>query len=353
MQEENKTDLRQKVSRNTFLDLTKGVLILLVLLGHTIQYASGKAYLSQMSYFDCWAFKLIYGFHMPLFMVISGYLFYYSIKSKKALEIVWGRLRTLVVPIFSFAFIVWLLHFNSDYSFFDQIRNYLSRTRYTLWFLWALFYCSMGVLLVHLIAKDNVIVCIALVLLSYLTPDKWFSELYKFMYPCFLFGYFAHKYNWTEFFKKNIKVVAGVATALYVLAMFAYYDVNTYVYISGSCVLKDGMLDWHQFFINVYRTLVGICGSVAFVSVLYVLNDLFPKNSKLEHWIVALGTMTMGIYCFQNYFWILYSNYIDWTLKPIILNQWLVFLVSLAVSYLVTVAVKHIKLLNVLFLGGR
>lgn len=353
MQEKNKTDLHQKVSRNTFLDFTKGVLILLVLLGHTIQYASGKDYLSQMSYFDCWAFKLIYGFHMPLFMVISGYLFYYSISSKKALKIVEGKLRTLIVPIFSFAFIVWLLHFHSDYSFFDQIRNYLSRTRYTLWFLWALFYCSMGVLLVHLFAKDNVIVCIVLVLLSYLTPDKWFSELYKFMFPCFLFGYYAHKYDWTVFFKKNIKVIAGVATVLYALAMFAYYDVNTYVYMSGSCVLKNGVLDWHQLFINVYRTLVGICGSVAFASLLYLLHGFFPKDNKLERWLVALGTMTMGIYCFQDYFWILYSNHIDWTVKPIILNQLLVFLVSLAVSYLVTVAVKHIKVLNVLFLGGR
>lgn len=341
------------VSRNLYIDVLKGVLILLVLLGHTIQYASGKDCLSSGSFYDNLAFKLIYGFHMPAFMLISGYLFHHSVVTKSMKDIILGKCRTILVPIFTFAFIVWLLHFHSDYSFFDQIRNYLSRTRYTLWFLWALFYCSMGVLLVHLIAKDNVIVCIALVLLSYLTPDKWFSELYKFMYPCFLFGYFAHKYNWTEFFKKNIKVVAGVATALYVLAMFAYYDVNTYVYISGSCVLKDGMLDWYQLFINVYRTLVGICGSVAFVSVLYVLNDLFPKNSKLEHWIVALGTMTMGIYCFQNYFWILYSNYIDWTAKPIILNQLLLFLVSFAVSYIVTVVVKHVKVLNVLFLGGR
>ena len=95
------------------------------------------------------------------------------------MEIVLGKLRTLVVPIFSFAFIVCLLQFHTDYSLLDQIRNYLSCTRFTLWFLWALFYCSMGVLLVHFVAKDNVMVCVVLVFLSYLTPDKWFSELYK------------------------------------------------------------------------------------------------------------------------------------------------------------------------------
>lgn len=341
------------VSRNPYIDVLKGVLILLVLLGHTIQYASGKDCLSSGSFYDNLAFKLIYGFHMPAFMIISGYLFHHSIATKSMKELFLGKCQSILVPVFSFSFVVWLLQFHSDYSFLDQIRNYLSCTRYTLWFLWALFYCSMGVLLVHLIAKDNVIVYIVLVLLSYLTPDKWFSELYKFMFPCFLFGYFAHKYNWAEFFKKYTKVIAGVATVLYALAMFEYYDVNTYVYMSGSCVLKNGVLDWHQLFINVYRTLVGICGSVAFVSVLYILHGFFSKNNKLECWLVTLGTMTMGIYCFQNYFWILYSNYVDWTVKPIFINQLLVFLVSLAVSYLVTVAVKHIKVLNVLFLGGR
>ena len=135
MQEKTKTDHHQKVTRNAFLDLAKGVLILLVLLGHTIQFASGSEYLSQMSYYDNWAFKLMYGFHMPLFMVISGYLYYYSLESKKTLEIIVGKLRTLIVPIFAFAFIVWLLQFHPEFSFFDQIRNYLSCTRYTLWFL--------------------------------------------------------------------------------------------------------------------------------------------------------------------------------------------------------------------------
>ena len=353
MQEETKTDHHQKVTRNSFLDLAKGVLILLVLIGHAIQYASGEAYLSQMSYYNNWTFKLIYGFHMPLFMVISGYLFYYSIESKKSMEIIWGRLRSLVVPIFAFAFLVWLFQFHPEFSFLDQIRNYLSCARYTLWFLWALLYCSMGLLLVHLLAKDNVIVCIVLILFSYLTPDKWFSELYKFMFPCFLFGYLAHKNNWIEFFKQNIMIVAGVTTALYVLAIFAYYDIDTYVYISGSCVLKKGMFDWHQLFVNLYRTLVGICGSVAFMSGLYIVHGFLSENNMVERWLVTIGTMTMGIYCIQNYFWILYSNYVDWLVEPIFLNRLLAFVVSFVVSILITMLVKRVKVLNVLFLGGR
>ena len=159
--------------RSGIIDLAKGVLILLVLLGHSIQYASGKECLSAGTFYGNWAFKLIYGFHMPCFMAISGYLFYFAVESKSVWEILVKKIRTLIVPIFSFALIVWLLQFHPDYSMADQIRSYLSCTRFTLWFLWALFYCSMGVLVVNRIAKDNLIVYLLLIIGSFLTPDKW------------------------------------------------------------------------------------------------------------------------------------------------------------------------------------
>lgn len=339
--------------RSVFIDLSKGVLILLVLLGHSIQYASGKECLSAGTFYGNWAFRLIYGFHMPCFMAISGFLFCFAVESKSVWEIFVNKIRTLLVPIFSFALIVWLLQFHSDYSLEDQIRSYLSCTRFTLWFLWALFYCSMGVLVVNRVAKDNLIVYLLLIIGSFLTPDKWYSELYKFMFPCFLFGYFANKGKWIEFFKKNVKVIACVTAALYVVAMFVYYDADTYVYMSGSCILSKGTVNWHQLFVNVYRTLVGICGSVAFLSVLFLVFNKFQGDGKQVKCFATLGTMTMGIYCFQSYFWLLYFEYVDWMVKPVFLNQLLAFLASLAVSWLITLAVKRVKVLNVLFLGGK
>ena len=339
--------------RNLFIDFCKGILILLVLLGHSIQYARGKAYLSSLAFYNDWAFKLIYGFHMSCFMVIGGYLFYFAIELKSVWDVILGKIRTLIVPIFSFALIVWLLQIHADYSFVDQIRNYLSCTRFTLWFLWALFYCSMGVLLVNKIANDNLIVYLVLIIGSFLTPDKWFFELYKFMFPCFLFGYYANKNKWVETFKKNIKIIACVTVVLYVLAMFAYYNVDTYVYMSGSYILSKGMVNWHQLFINVYRTLVGICGSVAFVSLMFLVYNALKDNNRLVKHLTTLGAMTMGIYCFQNYFWQLYDGYVPWFVEPAIVNQLFTFAVSLAVSYTLTWLVSRVKVLNLLFLGGR
>jgi fucose 4-O-acetylase-like acetyltransferase len=342
-----------KKQRIEIIDVSKSILILLVLLGHSVQFASGKEYLSSGAFYGNWVFKLIYGFHMPCFMAVSGYLFWFAVKSKAVKDIVVGKIRTLIVPIFVFAFIVWLCGFNPEYSFLDQIRNYLSCTRFTLWFLWALFYSSMGVLLVNKVIKDSIWVYLLLILVSFLTPDKWFSELYKFLFPCFLFGYFAHKNNWIEWLRKNIGVVTCVTLVLYVLAMFLYYDTNTYVYMSGSCILTERTINWHQLFIDLYRTLVGVCGTTAFVSVLMLVLERVSVQGKLVKGLAWLGTMTMGIYCFQDYFWRIYINQVTCVLRPIAVNRLLVFVVSLVLSCTLTWAVSRVKFLRMLFLGGR
>ena len=62
-------------SRNNFIDIIKGVAIFLMLWGHVIQYCVAK---TNIDFYENWVFKFIYSFHMPLFMLVSGYLFFYS-----------------------------------------------------------------------------------------------------------------------------------------------------------------------------------------------------------------------------------------------------------------------------------
>ena len=56
--------------RKVWIDSLKGILILLVVLGHSIQNT-----LKEGCYDNYW-WNLIYSFHMPAFMAISGYLQY-------------------------------------------------------------------------------------------------------------------------------------------------------------------------------------------------------------------------------------------------------------------------------------
>lgn len=96
------------LNRFAFLDVAKGLGILAVVAGHI--YPPGLLR------------SLIYLFHMPLFFFISGYLF----KPKSGKELIAAKLQQLIVPYFSFLFIVYAWQnydaFHSDApSFFHAL----------------------------------------------------------------------------------------------------------------------------------------------------------------------------------------------------------------------------------------
>lgn len=88
-------------TRDTTLDFAKGFLIILVVLGHSIQFSLGPDWLESKQFFDNVVFKTIYSFHMPLFMLISGYLFYYSNK-KNLRTLMISKLKAIGIPMLSF-----------------------------------------------------------------------------------------------------------------------------------------------------------------------------------------------------------------------------------------------------------
>ena len=77
--------------RFLYIDNLKGFAILLVVLGHCIQFR-------MPGYDDNMAFRFIYSFHMPLFFIISGYVSYKADILIKTL--VAKRARQLLFPYF-------------------------------------------------------------------------------------------------------------------------------------------------------------------------------------------------------------------------------------------------------------
>lgn len=80
--------------RNTGIDASKSALIVLVVLGHALQYGGGMT--------ESWLFRFIYSFHMAAFMMISGYVGFDKPMNGSALV---RKVRRLLVPFFAW----WLL----------------------------------------------------------------------------------------------------------------------------------------------------------------------------------------------------------------------------------------------------
>ena len=149
-----------KNSRNQVIDLIKGLAIFTVVLGHCIQYGAGEIVIQSQSYYDNYLFKLIYSFHMPVFMVVSGYLFSKSVKKYSNRQLVEKGIRTLLIPI-----ILWVLLYRVPEMLitldqYDSVgRALLKLFSYIItgfWFLWAILLLQFFTLFIKKWVKDSV-----------------------------------------------------------------------------------------------------------------------------------------------------------------------------------------------------
>ena len=125
--------MRTTGKRNDVLDIVKGIAAILVVWGHTIQYFS-------VGGFDFWEssiFRMIYSFHMPLFMLVSGYLFYWTCSRKTWTEVISGRIRGIGIPMIVWGTIIWLIRSRQNLTIGRWVGEIVG-----IWFLYAVIISS-------------------------------------------------------------------------------------------------------------------------------------------------------------------------------------------------------------------
>ena len=173
--------------RNIYVDVIKGIAIILVVIGHCIQFGSGRACLESEDFFNDPLFKFIYSFHMPLFMLVSGYLFANTIK-RGTNEIIKRKAGTILLPLISWNTIDLCINLllGQKYTLSILFLSYF----HALWFLRALFFCCMVVLLMNRVFKDNIFCYLALVAILHLIPNRILPNIFVFTIVYFILGYF-------------------------------------------------------------------------------------------------------------------------------------------------------------------
>lgn len=144
--------------RITFIDAARAVGIMLVVLGHVIG-------LGEMTFSGSdVVFKYIYSFHMALFFVISGLVLGQSLHGKTISQNdirhrYRSRIHRLLIPYFVWSFIYFLI----DVRTLNDLRVvkewiyciFTFRGRAPIWFLGALFWAEICVILIVSIFKQN------------------------------------------------------------------------------------------------------------------------------------------------------------------------------------------------------
>lgn len=119
------------IKRLQYIDALKGVAILLVVLGHSLQnFDPDLEWLPS---------RAIYAFHMPLFMFVSGFVSWKVYKWASVKK----RAVQLLIPFFFSIVLAWFVNYWGFWSadgFLSYTSKVIIQPDLGLWFLWVLFF---------------------------------------------------------------------------------------------------------------------------------------------------------------------------------------------------------------------
>ncbi|WP_139751866.1 acyltransferase family protein [Aeromonas media] len=291
------------MQRNTYLDYVKGILILLVTIGHAIQFLINQ----NKGFWSDNFFKFIYIFHMPLFMSLAGYLSYSSINKLPFLSLVWLRIKSYVLPIFAWSLLCKLiiLFTNETMSINAFIIGFIKDALNSYWFLWALFGSLVLTAIVHSITKYRTITLLIIFLLLLLLPDISHVPLFKYMFPFFLAGFYLASLD-VRYINNNKIFMLTFLTGIVSVICYFWWDDNTYIYVSKMSLTSENIP------VIVFRYFASAVFCMFVMGAVFFVKKKTPI--KIKYGIEFFGKKSIYVYIIQGYifsFLLLFSQF--WT----------------------------------------
>jgi len=299
---------------NNYINFLKGFLIFLVVLGHEIQSSTVK-------FDNLFLFKFIYSFHMPFFILISGYLASMSVKKSQCSfeKCIKKKFYYLIIPFLSWYIIGIIikedLSFSSILASFESLINNVDNG---LWYLYVLFVLYIFLYMSYKIKyKYRYIVLLSLFIFLPMTNIlgmkliKWY--LIYFILGMVLFDYQLLLKN---IFSKYIMRIKYLSVLLFILSL-VYWEREFGIH----------SIFFNTYYLYAYKFLTSLLGVVS----IYILTIEFYKNEYLNKIFNLFGRNSMKIYILN----ILIINYIAEFL--IITNQFLLVILVFFICYFVII----------------
>ncbi len=295
--------------RSEFIDILKGIAAILVVAGHAIENGLGGEHTAPEIFYNNPFHIFIYSFHMPLFMMISGYLFSFSVRNHSFGNNLTNKVKTILIPNATWCITIIIINCLKEYIHFGYVSaledgfllyNGCYYFLHLYWFLWALLASSVIVLLVNRFLKDNLFIYILLLILMLFLPGKFQEHI--FMYPYFVIAYMAGKYDAlsrVKALKKNTMTVIVCFVVIGFFFLIPLYEYNSYIYNTGVSLINtenQGYTVIQKLGLDLYRWGIGLLGSMTVVLALCFLYSLV-KNKALFQPLIACGRYSLTIYC--------------------------------------------------------
>ncbi len=302
--------------RDPWFDNAKMALVTLVVLGHSwtllpvFAHDPGSATTRDV---DKWLYYFLYGWHVPAFVLITGYLSRSFTWSRTRL---WSLVKTVAVPYVIFeGLLVAYRHYVGGVEF----EHIWTNPHWPMWYLSALFFWRL-VTPVFLRLPAKVVVAVAISLLSGLyATDTFDNARILGLLPFFVLGLKMHEGHWALLRTRRARWYGAVTMAvLFVLAFFADHWAQTewLYYRSRYDALDPDNL--RALTIRMVLLLVGVAGAFAF----------FTLVPKVRGWFTAMGTATLVVYLYHGFF-VLSAEFAGF--KPWAADHWPLSLVVVSV----------------------
>lgn len=236
------------MNRIIALDIAKAICIILVVMGHYVPDNSPAWYVL--------VHDVIYTFHMPLFMFVSGYVYIATKKRITYGDFLLKKVRRLMVPYLTTSVMVIVIKLLTQgsmsvdnpvtiFSFVEMF--YMPVAGYFLWFIWALWWMFVLVPLFRGKQKHVELFVLGIVLhfIPFGLPRVFCLEQFSGMLMYFMFGVFVFENDSLHRFLKEFSwIKVACAVAVFILGEFLYFTngVGT-----GGMFLLNAMLPLLEF----------------------------------------------------------------------------------------------------------
>ena len=287
------------MKRNKFLDFAKGILILLVCIGHANQHV---VHLDH----DFWQdplFKTIYMFHMPLFMAIAGYFSYQGINNSSSMFLyLKKRLISYLLPIFSWAVILQVAAFCFNHTQPNEnVLFLIARSLPTLWFLWAILWSVILSAFANLFGKYRLLLFLIIFIFTLLLPDRSILLLFKYIFPFFVIGFYCNNIDFSQI-QPSKRKIAILFLFIASSVCFFFWEKKSYIYVTGMRIFIENIQN------IIFRWIAGVIVSAFFILLLYYIFS--SCKGMLNRMFVVAGRNSIYIYILQVYL-------LDLIIKPL------------------------------------
>jgi fucose 4-O-acetylase-like acetyltransferase len=297
-------------------------------------------------------------FNMPLFFMISGFLFSSSLKLSFK-EVLWKRFTVLIIPniawiiILAFSdwgmtFLGWSRTVPRPFSVLGQLEAFfIPEPRSDLWFFRELFITDMIVFIFCKIFKKRFTAFIASMSFALLFDCFGvITRMQRFMLPIFWTGILLKTYY--PLFTKHLNKALISLGILFVVCVY-FFDYTYMIYASNFPTI----INFRQSFaegkivldnianigISGIRFLTGAVGSLFF----FALFQRFWKKNKVTSYLSSCGRLTIGIYGIQSVLLQrLLGNLLDFSNINIWLYRFVIALIASVFSFFACVLIVRL-----------